>query len=313
MKKGWILFIILILIGTLSFNFLFPSLSPDNISDNEHQKAFHSNFKSYSLVTPDSVGFAEEYISLFDEDIRERYDKEIHKNVYWQSNTIFYFKRANKYFPIIEPILAANNIPNDFKYLAIIESGLENVVSPAGATGFWQFMKETAKDYSLIVNEEVDERYHLEKSTEAACKYLQKAYDKFNNWTMAAAAYNLGVSGLQKRSEEQFTNNYYNLYLNTETSRYIFRLLAIKEIFENKNKYGFYIRNKDLYRYPDITTIEVKSSNINLSKYANELGVNYKILKNLNPWLRAKELTNEDGLTYKIKLPVSHEINIFNN
>lgn len=311
MRKILPSFIMLILISILSFNFLSLEEKPDNIDDLIHQKEFNLNFRSYTLVTPDSIGFAGEYSPLFAGDIWERYDKEIHRNVYWQSNTMFYFKRANKYFPIIEPILARNNIPNDFKYLAVIESGLDNVVSPAGAAGFWQFMKGTAKDYDMEVNSEIDERYNLEKATQSACEYLQKAYNRFGNWTMAAASYNMGVNGLQRRSEEQFTTSYYDLYLNRETGAYIFRLLAIKEIFENKEKYGFHIREKDLYTYPETKNIELSSSNINLSEYANELGINYKILKEFNPWLRDKQLTNKYGKTYTLKIPLEHEFHIF--
>ena len=203
MKKRLVLLFTLLTIALVSFNFLSTEENTEDIKDSIHQKEFNSYFRSYTLTTPDSIGFAEEYTPIYAADIWERYDKEIHKNVYWQSNTLFYFKRANKYFPIIEPILKKKNIPNDFKYLAIIESGLENVVSPAGATGFWQFMKGTAKDRRIEVNSEVDERYNLEISTQAACDYLQDAYDKFGSWTMAAASYNVGMNGLQKRATEQ--------------------------------------------------------------------------------------------------------------
>lgn len=311
MKQKIILFLSLIIIAFLSFNFLNPKENTDNIVDIIHQKEFNSFFRSYTLVTPDSIEFAGEYAPLFAEDIWERYDKEIHKNVYWQSNTLFYFKRANKYFPLIEEILAKNNIPNDFKYLAIIESGLENVVSPAGASGFWQFMKGTAKDYGMEVNSEVDERYNLEKSTEAACVYLQKAYDKFGSWTMAAASYNVGMNGLSRRSTEQSTNSYYDLYLPTETSRYVFRLLAIKEIFENKSKYGFILRKQDLYKEIETVHILLNKSNVDLVSYSDSLGINYKILKQFNPWLRDKKLTNKSEKTYTITIPQSQEINIF--
>lgn len=311
MKQKIILFLSLIIIAFLSFNFLNPKENTDNIVDIIHQREFNSFFRSYTLVTPDSIEFAGEYAPLFAEDIWERYDKEIHKNVYWQSNTLFYFKRANKYFPLIEEILAKNNIPNDFKYLAIIESGLENVVSPAGASGFWQFMKGTAKDYGMEVNSEVDERYNLEKSTEAACVYLQKAYDKFGSWTMAAASYNVGMNGLSRRATEQSTNNYYDLYLPTETSRYVFRLLAIKEIFENKSKYGFILRKQDLYKEIETVHILLNKSNVDLVSYSDSLGINYKILKQFNPWLRDKKLTNKSEKTYTITIPQSQEINIF--
>ena len=311
MKQKIILFLSLIIIAFLSFNFLNPKENTDNIVDIIHQREFNSFFRSYTLVTPDSIEFAGEYAPLFAEDIWERYDKEIHKNVYWQSNTLFYFKRANKYFPLIEEILAKNNIPNDFKYLAIIESGLENVVSPAGASGFWQFMKGTAKDYGMEVKSEVDERYNLEKSTEAACVYLQKAYDKFGSWTMAAASYNVGMNGLSRRATEQSTNNYYDLYLPTETSRYVFRLLAIKEIFENKSKYGFILRKQDLYKEIETVHILLNKSNVDLVSFSDSLGINYKILKQFNPWLRDKKLTNKSEKTYTITIPQSQEINIF--
>ena len=208
MKKKLLLITALICIGLITFGIIssfkktnlleIQDISKD-IDDNQHQKNFNRDFKSYSIIAADSINFAGEYAPLYAPEIWERYDKEIHKNVYWQSNTIFYFKRANKFFHIIEPILAKNNIPNDFKYLAVIESGLENVVSPAGAAGFWQFMKGTAKDYGMEVNSEIDERYHLEKSTQAACEYLQKAYNKFGNWTLAAASYNMGMYGLERR------------------------------------------------------------------------------------------------------------------
>ena len=321
MKKKLLLITALICIGLITFgiissfkktNLLEKQEISKDIDDNQHQKNFNRDFKSYSIIAADSINFAGEYAPLYAPEIWERYDKEIHKNVYWQSNTIFYFKRANKFFPIIEPILAKNNIPNDFKYLAVIESGLENVVSPAGAAGFWQFMKGTAKDYGMEVNSEIDERYHLAKSTQAACEYLQKAYNKFGDWTMAAASYNMGMYGLERRLNQQITNNYYDLYLNTETSRYIFRLLAVKEIFENKEKYGFNLREKDLYVHPNTKEVKISSSNINLFEYSDELGINYKILKELNPWIRDNKITNKEQNTFILQIPDS-EINIFKN
>ena len=311
MKKRLVLLFTLLTIALVSFNFLSTEKNTEDIKDNIHQKEFNSYFRSYTLTTPDSIGFAEEYTPIYAADIWERYDKEIHKNVYWQSNTLFYFKRANKYFPIIEPILKKNNIPNDFKYLAIIESGLENVVSPAGATGFWQFMKGTAKDRGMEVNSEVDERYNLEISTQAACDYLQDAYDKFGSWTMAAASYNVGMNGLQRRVTEQNSNNYYDLYLPMETSRYVFRLLAIKEIFENKSKYGFVLRDQDLYKKIKTETISLSEKDIDLFAYSDSLGINYKILKQFNPWIRDKKITNKSKKTYTIIIPKKHEINIF--
>jgi len=172
-------------------------------------------------------------------------------------------------------------------------------------------MKGTAKDYGMEVNSEVDERYNLEKSTEAACVYLQKAYDKFGSWTMAAASYNVGMNGLSRRATEQSTNNYYDLYLPTETSRYVFRLLAIKEIFENKSKYGFILRKQDLYKEIETVHILLNKSNVDLVSFSDSLGINYKILKQFNPWLRDKKLTNKSEKTYTITIPQSQEINIF--
>tara|TARA_B100000683_G_scaffold52602_1_gene50298 strand:- start:3569 stop:4510 length:942 start_codon:yes stop_codon:yes gene_type:complete len=313
MKKIFFFSSILLMISFLFFNFLNPKENSEKIGDIIHQREFNSYFRSFTLTTPDSVQFAGEFAPIYAPDIWERYDKEIHKNVYWQSNTLFYFKRANKFFPIIEPILKKNNIPNDFKYLAIIESGLENVVSPAGASGFWQFMKGTAKDRGMEVNSEVDERYNLEISTQKACEYLNDAYKKFGSWTMAAASYNVGMNGIERRSNEQNSNNYYDLHLPTETSRYIFRLLAIKEIFENKSKYGFVLRKSDMYEYPNTKKIEISNSNINLTNLADSLEVNYKILKQYNPWLRNNKLTNKSGKTYTITIPVKDEVYIFKN
>lgn len=241
---------------------------------------------------------------LFNNHIWERLDKELVRNTYFQSNTLFYFKRANKYFPIIEPILKENRIPDDFKYLAIAESGLQNVVSPSGAAGFWQILEVTGKEYNLEVNSEIDERYHLEKATEFACRYLQEAYDKFGSWTMAAASYNLGRNGISKRIDQQKSNNYYNLYLNPETAAYIFRILAIKEIMEDPKKYGFLIRNKDLYPSEETKEVILNQQNIQLPIYAKKIGINYKILKTYNPWIRTKYLTNSSKKEYRIKIPI---------
>ena len=303
-------FLFIILFGLISIQ-LFVFSTDLKSEDKLHQEQFNIKYGIFAIVQPENLNFAGEEIPIYSPDIWERIDKELLKNTYWQSNTMLYFKKANKYFPIIEPILEKNNIPNDFKYLAIIESGLENVVSPAGAAGFWQFMKGTAKDRGMEVNSEVDERYNLEISTQKACEYLQEAYDKFDSWTMAAASYNVGMNGTTRRSKEQNSDNYYDLLLPTETSRYIFRLLAIKEIFENKSKYGFVVRTSDLYKYPDTKRIILSQSNVNLANYSDSLGVNYKILKEFNPWLRDKKLTNKSSKRYTIILPNTEETHIF--
>jgi len=282
-------------------------------SDTVHQQGFNSKYNVYSVLKPDNLKFANENIPESTFDVWERLDKELLKNIYWQSNTLLYFKRANKYFPIIEEILEKNNIPSDFKYLALIESGFEFKVSPSGAAGFWQIMKGTAREYGLEVNYAIDERYHLTKSTEVACKYLQKAYDKFGSWTLAAASYNMGINGVQRQVKKQNTNNYFNLYLNDETSRYVFRIIVIKEIIENPRKYGFVFRQNDLYSYPSVKQIRVDSTINNLYSFAQENDINYKILKRFNPWLRTSKLPDESRRVYYIDIPEKSEELIFND
>jgi hypothetical protein len=282
-------------------------------SDTVHQQGFNSKYNVYSVLKPDNLKFANENIPESTFDVWERLDKELLKNIYWQSNTLLYFKRANKYFPIIEEILEKNNIPSDFKYLALIESGFEYKVSPSGAAGFWQIMKGTAREYGLEVNYAIDERYHLIKSTEAACKYLQKAYNKFGSWTLAAASYNMGINGVQRQVKKQNTNNYFNLYLNDETSRYVFRIIVIKEIMENPRKYGFVFRQNDLYSYPSVKQIIVDSTINNLYSFAQENDINYKILKRFNPWLRTSKLPDESRRVYYIDIPEKSEELIFDD
>ncbi len=280
----------------------------DNLSILENLKKKYSIF---ALPKPTkSLYFANERAPLENPDIWERYDKELLKNTYWQSNTLLLHKRAAKFFPVIEPILKENNIPDDFKYLALIESGLENVTSPAGAKGFWQIMKSTAKEFGLEVNSEIDERYHLEKSTVAACSFLLSAYEKFGSWTLAAAAYNMGRSGLQKQLERQKCEGYYNLLLNDETSRYVFRILAIKEIIENPKKYGFQFRSEDLYENIPTYTVKVDSTVESWVNFSNSIGINYKILKIHNPWLRQSFLTNISRKNYDINIPSSEAYNL---
>lgn len=252
---------------------------------------------------PTEMDFCGERVPTEIIDVQERLDREMLININMNGSTTILLKRANKVFPIIEPILAANEIPDDFKYLAVIESGLINAISPSGAKGVWQFMPETAKEIGLEVNTEVDERYHLIKSTEAACRYLQKAYSKFNNWTMAAASYNGGMSGLFKQLEYQKGLDYYDLWLNDETSRYVFRILALKEIMKNHEKYGYLIQKEQLYQPISTRSIVIDSSITDLSDFAQKQGINYKILKVHNPWLREKKLSNTTKKTYSIDIP----------
>jgi|SRR5690625_41855 len=261
------------------------------------------NYSARALPLPKNIDFAGEQVPLQDPDIRRRLDRELLVNTYWQSNMLLLLKRANQYFPIIEPILKEYNVPDDFKFLAVAESGLEQVVSPAGATGFWQFLQSTGREYGLEVNSNVDERYHIEKSTRAACEYLLKSKERFGSWTLAAAAYNAGNRGITRQQERQEVNDYYDLLLVSETSRYVFRLLALKEIMSNPNKYGFHFTEQDLYHHIPTYTVEVDTAVEKFSGFAKEFGINYKILKIHNPWLREAHLNNKSRKKYQIEIP----------
>lgn len=254
---------------------------------------------------PMKIDFAGEEVPTFMDDVYERLDRELVTNTNYHSNTILVLKRANKAFPIIEPILKNHGIPDDFKYLAVIESSLINVVSPAGARGVWQFMPSTAKEKGLEVTDEVDERYQLEKSTEAACLYLKDAKEKFGSWTLAAASYNGGMNGVQRQLESQGVTSYYDVLLNEETSRYVFRILALKEIMSNSAEYGFKLPKEGLYKKVQVKKIEVDSSIADFASFAKSQGINYKILKIHNPWLRDKKLDNPNKKKYIIEIPIS--------
>lgn len=262
------------------------------------------DYNVYALPVPEKMDFAGEPVPLSNPDIYERLDRELLVNTYWQSNGLLLLKRAHKYFPIIEPILKKNGIPDDFKYLAVAESGLEQIVSPAGATGFWQIMEGTGKELGLEINDNIDERYHIEKATEAACAYLKKAKEKFGTWTLAAASYNAGMNGISFQQERQETTNYYDLLLGRETSRYVFRILALKEIMSRPKAYGFNFDAKDLYNLVPTKIVEVDTAVASFPKFARGYGINYKILKIHNPWLREDHLNNESGKIYKIKIPL---------
>jgi hypothetical protein len=286
-RKG----VIIVLIATLGSFFIYGV-----VSDDTKYAPVGYNLK---------MDFAGEEVPTFMADVQERLDKEMITNMNYHTNTTLVIKRANKVFPIIEPILAKYGVPDDFKYLAVIESSLVNAVSPAGARGVWQFMPATAKEKGMEVSDEVDERYHLEKSTEAACKYLVSAKEKFGSWTLAAASYNGGMNGISRKMEEQEVSDYYDLLLTEETSRYVFRILALKEIMSKSQKYGFSIPNEALYYSVPTKKIVIDSSITDLAKFAKTQGVNYKILKIHNPWLRDKKLTVTIGKKYEIEIPTS--------
>jgi len=266
-------------------------------------KAVGENYTIFALPMPENLNFAGESVPIENPDIYERMDKELLVNTYWQSNGMLLLKRANKYFPVIEPILKEYGVPDDFKYLAVIESGLTQAVSPAKAVGFWQILEGTGKDFKLEINDNVDERYHIEKSTRVACEYLKKSKEKFGTWTMAAAAYNAGNTGVLRQLERQDVNNYYDLLLGEETGRYVFRILALKEIMSNPQKYGFYYNEDQLYK--DIPTYQIKvdTAVTDFAAFAKDLNLNYKILKIHNPWLRDSYLNNKSNKTYYLDIP----------
>lgn len=278
----------------------------DDKRTNESPKSISEYYEIKAIEIPPYLHFANEKVPLKKQHIKERIDRELLVNTYWQSNGLLMFKRANKYFPIIEPILKKNGVPDDFKYLALIESGLQNITSPAGAKGIWQIMKYTAKELKLEVNKNVDERYHLEKATEVACSYLKKAKQKFGTWTLAAAAYNAGVSRISKSLQTQQVDNYYDLLLNSETERYIPRIVAVKEIMLHPKKYGFSFTKKDLYTMPKTRSVAVDTVITNIASFAKQFGTNYKELKLHNPWLRENKLNNKSRKLYYIKIPVQH-------
>ena len=291
--------LLLILIFILSIIFF----NAGNLSDKTLEKNTSSTYNIKALKIPNSLSFAGEKVPTELDDIKERMDRELLVNTYWQSNGLLLIKRANKYFPLIEPLLKKYGIPDDFKYLAVAESGLENNSSPAGAAGFWHFLKSSAKEYGLEVNQNVDERYNLEKATKVAAEYLKKSKKRFGTWTLAAAAYNAGNARIARNLKKQQVTNYYDLLLNSETSRYVFRIVALKEVLSNPRKYGFEFEEDDLYNLPDIKTVKVDTVITNIASFAKKFKTNYKELKLYNAWLRENKLNNKSRKLYKIKIP----------
>ncbi len=259
--------------------------------------------KSYDL--PTALTFANEEVPLQLADVRERLDRELQINCYLHSSTLFIMKRANRWLPEIEKILKENSIPEDFKYLPLIESALLNAVSPKEAAGFWQILKSAGKEYGLEITDQVDERYDVVKATRVACKYLNDAHRKFGNWTVAAASYNRGMTGMDKAIKNQKLKSYYDLFLNDETSRYVFRMLAMKEIMENPAKYGFSVNTEHLYKQEKVRYVEVKESVKSLVNFSLQQGTNYKTIKRLNPWLRDEVLKVKSGKVYRVALPAN--------
>lgn len=259
------------------------------------------NIQSFKL--PDNVTFADEKMPLDNFDTRESLEREILTSAYRHSSTILILKRANRYLPLIEKILKKNNIPDDFKYLVAAESEYSNMISPVGATGFWQIMPETGKEEGMEINTIVDERYDVEKSTQFACEYFQRSYERYGNWTLAAASYNGGRAGIDEQIEIQQQTNYYDLLLSEETARYIFRAVAYKLVITDPERYGLYIGKDDLYPELEYYEVKVDSAVNNFSGFAENFGTNYKMLKFLNPWLRKPYLTTKPNKEYLIKIP----------
>jgi len=264
------------------------------------------NYRIISFDLPQSLKFAGETIPMELFYVRESLERELIVNTYWHSSTLLLLKRANRWFPVIEPILKRHNIPDDFKYLSMIESNLTNARSPAGAVGFWQFLEATGKEYGLEINKDIDERYHLEKATAAACRYLQKAYNKYGSWSLVAASFNAGNRRIDGFLAEQQADSYHDLLMAEETERYLFRMIAVKMITENPVNYGFYPEIEKLYTPLQWKEIEVSATINNLAEFAASHGITYKLLKIFNPWLRTNQLPVTAGKSYTLKIPTGH-------
>ena len=311
MKKKllWASAILLILIGVISAITFSPAQSNDEQfetyegSEEEPLVFDHIDHLTHDIELPDSMTFCGEEVPLDLFYVRERLERELVINTYRHSTTLLTLKRTTRWFPIMEPIMEQYGLPEDFKYLAMIESELVNAVSPAKAVGFWQFLESTGKEYGLEINKEVDMRYNVEKETIAACKYLKDAYRRFGNWTASAASYNCGGGRINRTMEEQRVDSYYDMRLPEETQRYVFRILALKLITENPEKYGFQIGGNGWYQPFETKTVTVTESIPNLIDFAFEQGTNYKMLKYFNPWLRSNSLTITAGHSYDIKIP----------
>lgn len=279
----------------------------NNETDSIPTGGFEEDYNIYSLSLPPTAELAGESVPLNDPEVQERLDRELLVNTYWQSNTVLMIKRANRWIPTFQKIFKEAGVPEDLVYLGLIESGFQNVVSPAGAAGYWQFLESTGKEYGLIIDGEVDERYHPEKSAKAAAEYLKSAKEELGSWTLAVASYNMGISGVKRQLERQQASNYYDLLLNSETSRYVFRVIAVKDIVTQPEKYGFHVAETDLYNPLDTRMVSIDTAIADLPKFAADMGINYKTLKYHNPWLREAFLRNKHKRTYNIEIPTNTE------
>lgn len=302
MKKLSIIAIVLASLAIAGEAFIFATRK--ETGEELHTQAIRSDYHVYAPSIPDTMTFAGERVPLNLYYVREGLDRELVSNMYFQSNTLFCIKRAARYIPTIERILKEEGVPEDMKYLCVIESSLQCVTSPAGAQGWWQFMKTTGQKYGLEISDEIDMRNHLELSTHAACRYLKDLHSRFGSWSKAAAAYNCGENGLERRLTAQRQESYYNLYLNRETSRYVYRILALKLIMQHPQDYGYVVRRCDTYPVLPTTEVRLSGQNVDLVKFATDNGTSYKMLRTLNPWLTTDVLKNKTGKSYTVQVPV---------
>ena len=304
MMKKYLTFYTLILAGFLTLG-VFASYTHDNLLpplDKNSKKSLSQRVEAVSMNK--FFDFAGEEMPTSDFDVRERLEKQIIRYSYYHSATLMNLKRTTRFFPTIERILAEHGLPTDLKFLAVAESDLTNATSPAGAKGYWQFMRATGREYGLEINADIDERMHLEKATRAACKYLKKLKKRHGSWAMAAAAYNMGSSKLTRESNAQRSKNYYDLNLNQETGAYLFRIVALKEILSNPSTYGFYMEPEDFYTPLDNYSVVVQDTTVeNLGDFAAKYGISYRQLKVYNPWLKSSRLPNASRKKYKIRIP----------
>ena len=306
MKKLSYLIITLALLACLTIYAFRPDGTDENSESKHKQNSSIEQIAHQDIVAipaPEKATFAGEKMPLEYFDVNEFLSRELTSISYGHGVLVQTIRLANRYFPVIEPILKEQGVPDDFKYLCVAESNLQNVISPARAVGYWQFLEGTGKEFGLEINKEVDERYHIEKATVAACKYFKRAYAKYGNWTLAAASYNVGMAHIDGQIKRQKTESYYDMSLNMETARYVYRAVAYKEIMTKPYLYGFNIAKEDLYKPFEYEEVEVKTNIASIADFAEKHGTNYKMVKVFNPWLRDGLLTNTAKKTYTIKIP----------
>ncbi len=302
-----LLTVFIILVSFLILMFFRLKSADNERGDKMYYETASKDYRVFNVLIPDSLTFADELVPLNRYYVRERLERELFAITFWHSRTFLILKRSTRYFPVFENIFKEHGIHEDFMFLAMAESELSFPVSPSGAAGMWQFLKATAIQYGLEVNDEVDERYHVEKSTHAACKYLNDAFRQFQSWTLAAAAYNMGASRIPAAMRDQRVDSYYDLILPEETMRYIYRILAFKIIWHNPKQYGFILRNADLYYPVPCKSVFVDSTVSDLTEFAHQHNTNLMVLNELNPWLRKNALKNNSRKKYEILVPLTTE------